>query len=381
MLARLARLIALAVFVFLIQSFFGVPTLAADKVRSDEWHLDYLQVGKAQSVSEGKGVIVGVVDSGVFPHPDLADNLLAGIDITTGDGNGKSDQVGHGTEMASLIAAGGRARSTGVLGIASQAKILPVRVMSKSNPGGSETIGDGITWAAQHGAKVISVSASIGPSRNMEDGVATARIADALVVAGSGNRSITSRIGYPAALPGVLAVGAIDRSGKHASFSTTGSAVQICAPGEAIIAAEPPDKYVKIDGTSPATAIVSGAAALVRAKFPRLSAQEVIHRLTATATDIGKPGRDDECGYGVLNIVKALTADVPPLQTATTAPTSTPTVVAPTPDSETTVGGSGQASAPTDAGSSSKIVVGIVLVVVMVGGLLAFLLAWRKKKA
>ena len=75
--------------------------------------------------------------------------------------------------------------------------------------------------------------------------------------------------------------------------------------------------YLQRTGTSPATAIIAGAAALVRSKFPNLSAAEVVHRLTATADDKGPPGRDVEYGYGVVNIVKALTADVPPLQSAT----------------------------------------------------------------
>jgi subtilisin family serine protease len=172
-----------------------------------------------------------------------------------------------------------------------------------------------------------------------------------------------------------LAVGAIDRSGKHATFSTTGPETQICAPGADITAPEPTNKYVKIDGTSPATAIVSGAAALVRAKFPQLSAQEVIHRLTATATDVGKPGRDDECGFGILNIVKALTADVPPLQTSTTAtPSATATNAAP---AATTPPGAQPQTTPTS--KTTVFVVLGVIVVLGLGGLFAFLASRRRK--
>ncbi len=298
--------------------------------------------------------------------------------MTGGDGTGHVDKFGHGTEMASLIAGQGHGR-TGVLGIAPGAKILPAKV-SELDRASSAAIGQGIAWAAQHGAEVINVSIGDAPSLELTSAVKTAADADAVIVAGSGNDSTNVIYGYPAAVPGVLAVGATDRSNRHADFSLTGPATQLCAPGVDIIAAEPTNKYVKISGTSPATAIVSGAAALVRAKFPKLSAQEVIHRLTATATDIGKPGRDDECGYGVLNIVKALTANVPPLETTATAPTQTPTAATPTQKTSTPTGGSGQASSPTNTGSSSKIVVGIVLIGVMAGGLLAFLLAWRRRR-
>jgi MYXO-CTERM domain-containing protein len=129
-----------------------------------------------------------------------------------------------------------------------------------------------------------------------------------------------------------------------------------------------------VDGTSPATAIVSGAAALVRAKFPQISAQEVIHRLTATADDIGPPGRDNECGFGVLNIVKALTADVPPLATtASASPSATTTTTTPA-----SPAGSGIAQSPAPASGNTPVVIGgVVFGLALVGGL--FLLARRRR--
>ena len=143
-----------------------------------------------------------------------------------------------------------------------------------------------------------------------------------------------------------------------------------------IIASEPTNKYVEIDGTSPATAIVSGAAALVRAKFPQLSAQEVIHRLTATATDIGKPGRDDECGYGVLNIVKALTADVPPLQTTASPTPASATTPAATATTATTA--TGPETTPTNRAAVAA-VTGVI--VVLAGGLFAFWAVRRRRSS
>lgn len=133
------------------------------------------------------------------------------------------------------------------------------------------------------------------------------------------------------------------------------------------------NNYDRVDGTSAATAIVSGAAALVRAKFPDLSAAEVIHRLTATADDNGPPGRDDQCGYGVLNVVKALTAEVPPLEggTAVTA-SAQPSVVAPS------VGSS--ADPETEAEESNlPVIAGVAGGIAVLGVLLAFLARRRRR--
>jgi type VII secretion-associated serine protease mycosin len=345
----------------------------ADYIRDGEWHLTFLKVADAQKITTGANVTVAVVDTGVYPHPDIKRNLLKGTDVISGGkGDGQDDQNGHGTEMAGLIAAHGRGKD-GVLGIAPSAKLLPVKDANTKDNGGTLTIADGVSWASSHGAKVINVSSATGPSIRLEAAIAAAGKADAVVVAGTGNTSRMLQMGYPAAMPGVLAVGAIDRSGKHAAISVTGPATQLCAPGVGVLSTEPPRKYSTFDGTSPATAIVSGAAALVRAKFPQLSAQEVIHRLTATATDTGKPGRDNECGFGVLNIVKALTADVPPLEPSAGASAGTPAPARSTPP----------AAAPETQSTSNALpaVVGGVVIVVLVGGLAAFLAIRRRKSS
>jgi subtilisin family serine protease len=123
----------------------------------------------------------------------------------------------------------------------------------------------------------------------------------------------------------VLAAAGVDRDGVHAEFSVEGSQVALAAPAVDIVTTDLRNAgrtgYATTSGTSDATAIIAGAAALVRARFPEMSAPEVIHRLTATADDKGLPGRDHQYGYGVLNIVRALTEDVPPL--ATTEPPTT----------------------------------------------------------
>ncbi|MEN3304116.1 MAG: hypothetical protein V7603_318 [Micromonosporaceae bacterium] len=120
----------------------------------------------------------------------------------------------------------------------------------------------------------------------------------------------------------MIAAAGIDKTGKHADLSVTGPEVVLSAPAVDIVTPGRNGQYITGSGTSAATAIIAGAAALVRAKYPNLPAAEVVHRLEATATDAGPPGRDDEYGYGILNLVGALTADVPPLQASSPAQTS-----------------------------------------------------------
>jgi subtilisin family serine protease len=169
-------------------------------------------------------------------------------------------------------------------------------------------------------------------------------------------------VAYPAAIPGVVAAAGVGRDGRHVDVSVTGPEVILAAPAVDIVSTGLDHGYRKGNGTSDATAIIAGAAALVRSKFPDLSAVEVVHRLTATADDKGPPGRDDEYGYGVLNIVKALTADVPPLASA--SPTGD--VAAPTPD-----GGNGGGSSAT-----TFVLAGVVLLLIAGTGLV---LALRRR--
>jgi subtilisin family serine protease len=191
---------------------------------------------------------------------------------------------------------------------------------------------DAINWAIAHGAKVISISQAVDVDdllmrRSIEDAVAH----DTVVVAGVGNIPGTS-VGFPAAYPGVVAVAGVDRQGNHADFSLTGPEVVLSAPAVDIEEVALGHGYGTHSGTSDATAIVAGAVALVRAKYPNLSAKEVVHRLTATAIDRGAPGRDNVYGYGIVNLVGALTADVPPLESPTTPAASIPPTAAPATD-------------------------------------------------
>ncbi|TYB39013.1 S8 family serine peptidase [Micromonospora sp. AP08] len=303
------------------------PSAADDRgrVRKDQWHLAFLHVEKAQQINDGVGVVVAVPDTGVYPHPDLKDNLLPGTDVS-GSGDGRDDGNGHGTSMAGLIAAHGDGKGLGALGIAPKAKVLPIRSRLIDGEGDADELAASIEWAVTHQADVISVSAVAGASVRLQRAIRSALAANVVVVASAGNRPEDVLVGYPASEPGVIAVGGVDRHGLHAQISVTGPEIDVVAPAVDIYSTSYGGKYSKGTGTSGATAIVAGAAALIRSKYPDLPAQEVAHRLTATAIDKGPPGRDDEYGYGVIDLVAALTADVPPLgfeSPSVTAPAST----------------------------------------------------------
>lgn len=160
-------------------------------------------------------------------------------------------------------------------------------------------------------------------------------------------------------------MGATDRTGNVAGFSETGPQVDLTAPGADIVSTGIYESgYHEGSGTSEATAVVSGAAALIRAKFPQLSAVEVVHRLTATATDAGAPGRDDSYGYGRLNLLKALTADVPPL------PEASPSTVGKQTDEA--------GSEPVKRVSPLVFAGGAAVVVLLIGGLVVGLMLKRR---
>ncbi|MFC7243373.1 S8 family serine peptidase [Catellatospora aurea] len=325
--SRIAGTLVLAVGLFAAPS----PTQAADDISNGQWFHTFLRTPKAHETTNGTGITVAVLDSGVdSTHPDLSGSVLPGKDFVKTGGDGRIDLGGHGTAMAGLIAAHGR-----VDGIAPGAKVLPVR-FTQYERGSSALLSEAIRWAAGQNVGVISIS--IGLSRDdalVRQAVQEALAKDIVIVAAVGNAPDAKAAEYPAAYPGVLAVGCVDKDGSHAAVSVVSPRVDVVAPCVGITSTHAKHLWSITAGTSGSTAITAGAAALVRSAHPELSATQVIHRLTATAVDKGPSGRDNRYGYGVLDLVAALTAAVPASSSPT--PGSNAPHEEPVPGSSTTL--------------------------------------------
>lgn len=317
---RLVKLVA-AVLLAATTSLAATTPARADNVRTGQWHLSFLDVGKVHSLSQGDGIVVAVVDSGIDNnHPDLTGNVLPGFDVVAGgSGNGWGDKDGHGTGMAGLIAAHGHGagNADGALGIAPKAKILPIRIDTGSGVGAGDAMALAVDQAVQRGAKIISISVST-TANSAYEAIQRAIKAGVIVVAAAGNRPAQEFIGDPAAYPGVVAVGAVGKDGNVADVSVRGRALSLSAPGVDIVSASHDGKYRIGSGTSDSAALVAGAAAVVWSKYPRLTGEQVVSHLTQTAADKGATGRDDEYGFGLVDIVKALNT-APVVPSATTA--------------------------------------------------------------
>ncbi len=294
----------------------------ADRIRTQQWQLTALHASAAWRYGSGAGVVVAVLDSGVdAKHPDLAGQVLPGVDLVDAGGDGRSDPVGHGTTVAALIA--GRADdNSGVEGLAPRAKILPVRVLDRQNRyGDAEVVARGLHWAVDHGARVVNLSLGGGAaSAPLAEALHYAAAHDVVVVACTGNADpgapAQQQIWYPAREPGVVAVtGLAEGTGPAAPMALwpdalTGPATVLAAPASILTGARP-GGYWRVQGTSFAAPLVSATAALVRARWPALDAANVVNRLIRTSTDLGPPGRDDRYGFGLVNPLAALTSEVP----------------------------------------------------------------------
>lgn len=319
--ATLGAIVALGVSV--------LPVSAAD--RKDAWHLDALELTEMHKITQGEGITVAVIDSGVdATHPDLKNNVLPGIDLYDEQANGHEDRSGHGTAMASLIAGHGHGPSghEGVLGVAPKAKILPVTVLTMGTGNNvltpPETVASGINWAIDQGADVINVSLTGPHSVKLNQAVERAYQNNVIVVAAVGNKE-NAIIGSPANQPGSLAVAGTDRDGKPSSIASLPAAqTHLAAPAEDLYQAVPGGGYATITGNSGATALVSGAVALVKSKYPNLNSLDLFKRMVETTRDAGKPGKDFDYGWGQLDLRAALTGEPDGRASRTQAPSQEP---------------------------------------------------------
>ncbi len=281
----------------------------AEPLEPSQWNLSMVGARAAWSRSQGAGVVVAVIDTGLdATHPDLAGRVLPEIDLLP-DLTPTPEQNGHGTRVASIIA--GSLNSFGMAGIAPQAALLPISALDPAGFGDSATVAGAIIAAADAGARVINLSLG-GPDQDpvLDRACAYAFAKGSVVVAAGGNSYASgNRVQYPAASPNVLAVASVDASGNPSGFSNTGPHIDIAAPGEGVLAAVPGPDFSVESGTSFAAPHVAATVALVLSANPSLSAAEAASVVQMTAADdLSGNGRDDQLGQGIVRADSAVAA-------------------------------------------------------------------------
>jgi subtilisin family serine protease len=281
-----------------------------DPMREHQWDLEKINAPAAWSRTLANAVLVAVVDTGVDgTHPDLGDNVADGYDAINDAEGGATDENGHGTHVAGTIAAKA-GNGEGIVGVAPEARILPVKVLDGEGSGYDSDIAEGIVWAADAGAQVINLSLG-GPDQSeaISEAVDYARGKNAVVIAAAGNsREEGSPVEYPAADEGVIAVAATDDQDEVAEFSNAGDYVDVAAPGTGIMSTVPGGEYEKASGTSMAAPHVAGVAALMVGYRSSLTPDQVEEFLESSAFDLGDEGFDNDYGNGRINANSALDA-------------------------------------------------------------------------
>jgi len=312
----------------------GMPAAHAAQIRQREWWLRSLGVTGAQATSQGAGVTVAVLSDGVQPGPAGLTGAVKVAPAQAGAPTAAGQYFGEaGTPIASLIA--GRSRSTsGFLGVAPAARILSIPVtlpagdpeLTQSGVAAAipDAIAAGIRYAVRHGATVIDLpidpgqpdssgtagaSAAAGGSPAEHAAVSYALAHNVVLVAPAGDDGASSDApNYPAAYRGVIAVGAFNSAFTKAPWSSHQSYVTVTAAGASVLAATNAGGYQTVNSTSAASAVVAGIAALIRARYPGLSADQVRSTIT-TSTVFGRSGgRADGSGYGTVNADRAMAA-------------------------------------------------------------------------
>ncbi|MBE2215454.1 MAG: S8 family serine peptidase [Opitutaceae bacterium] len=303
----------------------------------DDLHgLKAISAEAAWDTTQGQGIVVAVVDTGVdHEHPDMRDNIWHnareiasnGLDDDT---NGFVDDVigwdfvgqfagqptedadpmdsfGHGTHVAGTIAATGD-NQLGIVGVAWKAKVMAIKGLDDSGSGPASQLARCIVYAVDNGADIINASwGAESPSETIADAVNYARAHGVVFVAAAGNARADASGFYPANLPASITVAAVDVHGNAASFSNFGSRIDVAAPGVDILSLEPSTGgYVPKSGTSMAAPHVSGLAALILQTHPTFTAEQVRQALRVSATDLGVPGRDSDFGYGRIHAAEAV---------------------------------------------------------------------------
>ena len=317
-----------------------IATTTNDPYLGSEWHISKIGADVAWDKSQGSGVTIAILDSGVDgSHPDLAPHMVPGYNIYDNNTN-TADVCGHGTKVAGTAAAAAN-NGAGVAGVAGQAKIMPVRIAYVDPTYGCyayfSTIASGITWAADHGARIVNVSYAAMPTSSAIISAANyLKSKGGLMFASAGNSNIDE--GFTPTTSMIM-VSATDSADAKAGFSSYGNYVSLSAPGAGIYTTVQGGGYGGVNGTSFSSPVAAGVAALMMAANPSLSNTKIESLMYSTAVDLGAAGRDPYFGYGRVNAAAAVQAAAG--SSTTPAPdTTAPTVAITSPSANGTVSGS-----------------------------------------
>jgi subtilisin family serine protease len=282
--------------------------IPASAYRDDyiDWGLTAVGAEVAWKKTKGKGIKVAVLDTGIDPdHQDLAINVKDHIDFT-GSRYGSEDIQGHGTHCAGIIA--GSDNGIGMIGVAPEVEIYSAKVLGDNGSGGYDGIIKGIRWAIAKQVDVISMSlgSASRPPGSVHAVIKEARAKGIILIAATGNEN--SPVCWPAAYDEVIAVSALDQQLERANFSNYGIQNEISAPGVDIVSTYKNNTYARLSGTSMATPLVAGAAALIIARHKELMngivpTVEEVHQIMLTMIkDLGAVGKDQHYGAGMINL-------------------------------------------------------------------------------
>ncbi len=311
----------------------------------DLWGLKAINAESAWDKSQGEGVVVAVIDTGIyFEHEDLEGQIWVntaeipdnGIDD---DGNGYVDDVsgynfvdnnsvarddhGHGTHVSGTIAAKGN-NGIGIIGVAPKAKIMPIKGLDVTGSGLNSDLINALFYAADMGADVINNSwGGYFKSQALNDAINYAHDKGTVVIAAAGNNNAKAKFSTPGNIGKAITVGAIEQNQNRADYSNYGDNVDVFAPGSNILSLlckdcgfeisyqdkNIDDKYIQTSGTSMATPHVAGAAALLLANNPEYTPDEIRYILRSSAVDNTLNGWDENLTYGVMDIDAALSLD------------------------------------------------------------------------
>lgn len=251
----------------------------------------------------GKGVTIAILDSGILPHPALADERIVHIDLTGKKTESGTEYSGHGTAVASLIAG----NDNSVRGIAPAVSILDIKVLGSDGKGDVFTLAQGIIEAVEQGASIINICLGTqGNSYLLKSAIEYAVSKGVALVASAGNDG-TDYVRYPARYKGVIAVAGVDANGRHMFFSNRGTEICIAGPAWGVNSAwHGKSQLAKFSGTSASAPFVSGAIAILLSINSKMTPAEATKIILETSNDTEVPGLDMETGRGVINIRRAL---------------------------------------------------------------------------